>query len=96
MSITFHTKLNDNYKANSRKSSYLKANVAILSNLDNIIQLKQAWERHEENLDSPHRKFLLACARLRSKYKEIQATPRYSKKNKKVLKVHLATLKADL
>lgn len=96
VSISFHTKSSDNYQANGRKSSYFKANAAILSNPENITLLKQAWERGKESHDNPHRQFSLACGRLRARYKEIQATPKYSNKNKEVLKARLATLKADL
>lgn len=78
------------------KSSYFKANATILSDLNNISNLKEAWEHHGTDVDNPHKKFSLTCLRLRTKYKEIQLEPKYSNKNKEILKERLATLKGDL
>lgn len=79
-----------------KKSSYFKANSYILESEDNIKALKEAWLESGSALTNPQVSFRLACSRLRSKYKLLQAEPRHSNKNKDILKARLWTLKADL
>lgn len=92
VSILFDLDPIETSKDLNRKSSYFKANAVILSDLNSISKLKEAWEHHGTDVENPHKKFSLACSRLRTKYKEIQSDPKYSNKNKEMLKERLATL----
>lgn len=96
ISILFYLDPIKTSKDLNHKSSYFKANAAILSDLNNINKLKEAWKHHKKNIDNSHKKLLLACLRLRTKYKEIRSEPKYFNKNNEVLKERLTTLKADL